>query len=38
VEALPTTATLIRPVTFKQILHKLQDLWDQAQAPGEKSA
>jgi serine/threonine protein kinase len=38
VDALPTTAVLIRPVTFKQILKKLQDLWEQTQQPEEKSA
>jgi serine/threonine protein kinase len=38
VENLPTASYLIRPVTFKQILKKLQDLWDQAQTPEEKSA
>jgi serine/threonine protein kinase len=38
VDSLPTVSVLIRPVTFKQILKKLQDLWDQAQPPEEKSA
>jgi CheY-like chemotaxis protein len=38
VDALPTTSVLIRPVTFKQILKKLQDLWEQVDQARKEAA